>query len=325
MTAKKIFGWKINGLKVWMKKYFLKTLLLYFCNNHTSLLGQDAEAIYQVITMDSMTIQASQDDLDVKKFIDWMIKDQSFYTAFKNLRSAGYTFKNKILILDKKQKLSASYTSLGHQHYTHPCRTMGESEKVISGDFFDRHGDYQYYTSKLYDRLFFTHGTVCVDSTSNASSELSRMEKNVQELKKLMFSPGSKADIPLLGNKTAIFEKQMQPYYDYRIMADSANGRSCFLFEIEVKPMYQEDKEHKTVVKKLQTWFDQDHRQIVKRVYHLVGQTLAYSFDVTMRVDVSSVGDQFFPSIIQYDGSWKVLGKRRENAKFTVEFYNFKP
>ncbi len=301
---------------------FLLVQLQFY--NVMTLFGQDPDAIYQVIELDSLTIQASREDLDVKSYIDWMIQDESFYTAFKNLRYRSYSFQNNIHILDKNQRTIARYASTAYQKYDQSCRTMTEMNKVITGDFMDRKGEYEYYTAKLFDRLFFTHGHVCSDTMPSTAAVPSRMEKQVSELKKLMFAPGTDARVPLLGDKTAIFSEDMRPYYDYRIKADLLNGQSCYLFEVEVKPNFQDEKTHKTVIKKLQTWFDEDNRQILQRTYHLTGKTIAYSFDVTMHVQVTLVKDQYVPTFIEYNGAWKVIGKKREIAKFTVTFSDFK-
>ncbi len=34
-------------------------------------------------------------------------------------------------------------------------------EEKTTGNFYDRKGDYNYYTAELYANLFFTKGTVC--------------------------------------------------------------------------------------------------------------------------------------------------------------------
>ena len=227
-------------------------------------------------------------------------------------------------MLDKNQRTSASYSSTAYQKYDQSCRTMIEINKVITGDFMDHKGEYEYYTAKLFDRLFFTHGRICSDTMPRTATLPSRIEKQVSELKKLMFAPGTDARVPLLGDKTDIFSEEMRPYYDYRIKADLLNGQSCYLFEVEVKPSFQHEKTNKTVIKKLQTWFDEGNRQILQRTYHLAAKTIAYSFDVTMHVQVILVKDQYVPSLIEYDGVWKVIGKKRENAKFTVTFSDFK-
>jgi hypothetical protein len=279
-----------------------------------------------VIELDSFTVQASRvDELNINECISMMIHDQSFYTAFKNLRTASYDFINDILIFKKdRQSVQASYHSIAHQDYTKPCRSMKEYTVQVQGDYFDKSRGYTWYTSRLYDRLFFTHGSICIDSTNKSQSDQDRVESHIQDLKRLIFAPGTPTHVPFLGNKTAIFDADMQPYYDYHLRIDTIQNQPYYLFEVTVKPQFREKGQGKTVVKRLQTWFTIEDHQIVRRDYQLVGNTFAYSFDVTMHVDVTKVGDRFYPSFIQYDGTWKILTKKRESAKFTISFNDFK-
>ena len=303
------------------KSIYLFTLILLGFDNR--LQGQDIDAIKQFITLDSITVIASQQELDIDSFITYIVTDQSFYSAFKNLRSASYDFSNWVEFFPKKKHPAATYNSRARQTYTAPCRQMIESDKVVKGDFYEKTGDYHYYTAKLYDRLFFTHGLSCVDTVSSLNEDKPKgMERHVAELKKLMFSPGVDVRVPLLGSKTTIFEKDMMQYYDYSIAFEEINQQACYRFTIDLKPEYRDKKESKTVIKKLQTWFDQSTHQIVKRKYRIIGKTIAYSFDVMMDIDVISVGRKYFPSMIQYDGNWKIIGRPRENAKFVTLFSN---
>ena len=61
-----------------------------------------------------------------------------------------------------------------------------------------------------------------------------------------------------------------------------------------------------------------------RRDYWLTGNTIAYSFEVAMQVELIKVQDRYFPANIQYDGTWKIVTKKRESAKFTISFSDFK-
>lgn len=317
----KIFG-LINKYK--HSAILIKVLVIYL-TGFSFLCGQNPNEILQIIQLDSITIEANKEDtIDLKGFISMMMNDETFYKGFKNLRNASYSFQNQISIFNKNKIEIAGYSSTAIQDYNPPCRSMTVSDQRNTGDFFDSEGNYKWYTAKLYDRLFFTHGSVCIDSISNAKPEPNRMEKNIEELKRLLFSPGSRTHIPLLGDKTAIFDQEMQPFYDYRFQLDTFNGIECYLFEVEVKPEFRVKNENKTVIKKLSTWFEKNTRQIIRRDYHLVGNTVAYSFDVLMNVDMVNIKDRYFPKNISYDGNWKIFTKKRESAKFTIGFSDFK-
>lgn len=82
------------------KSIYLFTLILLGFDNR--LQGQDIDAIKQFITLDSITVIASQQELDIDSFITYIVTDQSFYSAFKNLRSASYDFSNWAEFFPKK-------------------------------------------------------------------------------------------------------------------------------------------------------------------------------------------------------------------------------
>lgn len=292
-----------------------------------SVYAQENESIYQIIQLDSITIQAEKAGFDVDDFIDLVIRDKSFYEAFRHLRTTTYSFENRIFIFDRKNIEVASYKSLARQFYQSPCRYMAEANKVVQGNFFTKKGDYNYYTAKLYDRMFFTHDTVCIsqeDLTFSNEKDPQGMEKHVGELKKLIFTPGKKANVPLIGHKTAIFEKEMLPYYDYLIGSDTLNGQPSYLFTVRTKEEFRDHQEGKTIIKNLQTWFAKGNLQILKRRYTLAARTLLYHFTVDMDIDLIKVGEIYYPQTISYEGIWKLASKKTERAKFTIGFSQFK-
>ncbi|MDZ4707526.1 MAG: hypothetical protein SH818_03910 [Saprospiraceae bacterium] len=292
-----------------------------------SLSAQEIESIYQIIQLDSITIRAEKEGFDIDDFIDLVIRDKSFYEAFQHLRTIGYTFQNEILMLDRKMEKMASYQSMARQYYKKPCRYMTEETRDVQGRFFTKKGDYKYYTAKLYDRMFFTQDTVCIpegDPAFSVETDPEGMEKHVLELKKLIFNPGKKANVPLIGNKTAIFEKEMWPYYDYSIGSDTLEGQPSYVFTVQTKKEYLLHNPGKTVIKNLQTWFAKGSLQILKRKYTLAANTLLYHFNVNMDIDLIKTGEFYYPQMITYDGIWKVASKKMEHAKFKIRFSQFK-
>ena len=89
--------------------------------------------------------------------------------------------------------------------------------------------------AKMFDRIFFTHGKICEPLVPPPISGGKGIQKHINELKKLMFQPGSPVDVPIIGNRTAIFEPQMRPYYDYALRSRPyKTGQDCYVFEIKV-------------------------------------------------------------------------------------------
>lgn len=270
-----------------------------------------------VVYLDSMTVKASRAGFNVDDFIVQVQTDKTFYQSFKNIRLLPYKANNSILIKNKNQKVKAQYESVIQQNVAENCRTMQILEESVKGNYFKKDKEYRYYTAKLFDRVFYTHGEVCETDEGNENTEQAGgLEKQYNELKKLIFSPGQEADVPLIGKKTAIFSEDMRPYYDFSIKTkDYKDGTPCYVFIATVKPDF---KEQKTVIKYLETWFSRDNFQITARNYHLNYYGLMFDFDVEMKIKLSEVKGEFLPTTISYKGFFDVPLKKPEYGEFNV-------
>ena len=312
---------KINHIIIYLIPLFLAS----------SLLGQPPEKEYAnisaIVFLDSFVVTAKKEGFDVDEFIEIVIEDQTFYQAFHNLRFISYKANNKIVFYDKKNRLTADYQSITKQQSDGRCRSMEVLEESVDGKFHKKSGQYRYYTAKMFDQIFFTKGKVCTERITNFSADTgenrSGIQKNIAELKKLMFQPGQKADVPLIGGKTAIFEPHMAPYYDYRLTTGKYQNKNCYVFSVKVKPEYQEKKTGKTVIKFMETFFEKGSLQVVARNYQLTYKGAAFSFDVNMEVELKKVKNEYYPVNIKYNGFWNIPGKKREKGMFSVDFYQF--
>jgi hypothetical protein len=285
-----------------------------------------ASVIAAQVQLDSVVIVASKSGFDVGDFIRMVQEDESMYEAFHNLRSTSYHFQTTMTFVDKHDEEKATYVSSNSQYYDGSCRTMQTHSENWSGDFFKgKKQKHRYYTYALYDRLFLTHGRVCdgIDQGSSASKERSSMENHVDELKTLIFRPGKKADIPLIGKKTELFSDEMIGLYDFKIDATQCQNVPCYTFTAIVKEDYI-DKENKTVFKSLTTTFSKTDFQVMRRSYHLTQRTAVYLFDVSMDVELEKIGTQYYPSRVSYAGTWNIPTKRKESGSFTITFSEFK-
>lgn len=261
--------------------------------------------------------------LDVASFIKRVKEDTSFYKAFKNLRIVGYTAINDIRMLDKSGKLKASLKSRIQQRVANHCRQMDVLEQKVTGDFFDSRMDYNYYTAAMYAQLFFTKGKICGENNIVGNKEfdvsgLSGMNKHKAQLKMLFFNPGKKIrGLPFISNKTAIFDKSMAGDYDMKI--DYDEDQPAYIFSIKAKP----GSEKNVVVQEMVTWFDPQSFEITARNYSLRYDAGVYDFDVDMKVKMSRVKNLLVPSLITYNGNWKVIFKNRERGVFTATLFDF--
>ncbi|HFC00485.1 MAG TPA: hypothetical protein ENJ53_06730, partial [Phaeodactylibacter sp.] len=223
------------------------------------------------IELDPLVVTASRTGFDVKDFIEMVQNDESFYQAFRNIRTLSYTSDNDLKMFNRKGKIKASYQCQIRQTSDGKCRTMQTFNPIVTGKFYKRKKRIRYYTAKMYDRLFFTHGKGCEsnkieDQAGVADSrQLSGMSKHINELKKLIFYPGKKADVPFIGKKTAIFEKKMAKYYNFTLSSKKYNSEiDCYVFKAEVKPNTPKSK---TVIKYMETFFDKSTFQVIARNY----------------------------------------------------------
>ncbi len=263
--------------------------------------------------------------LDVAAFIERVKKDTTFYKAFRNLHIIGYTSINDIRMLDKDGNTEASLKSKTRQVRTGNCRKMEVLQQQITGDMYDTEGNFNYYTAEMYAGLFFTKDSVCgedniVKGREFSTAGLSGMEKHKQQLKMLFFNPGKKINgLPFISGKTEIFDESMADKYDMSIDLRNYNKNSCYVFTVKVK----NDKRSGVVINEMTTWFNEKTFEIVARNYSLSYDAGVFDFDVRMEVQMTKVGDLLVPAVLQYNGNWKAIFKKREHGVFTATLFDF--
>ena len=276
-----------------------------------------ASAFKVPIELDSFTVHTG---FDVNAFIRRVRNDTTFYKAFKNMRFVPYDAVNDIRVLDKEGSVAASLHSKTHQNYKDRCRNTQVLEQSVTGDFFDRHGDYNYYTAELFAYLFFAKDPVCNESDVVAGSMDTKaggkMGKSKYQLQQLIFNPGSRVNgVPFMGDRASVFDEGEAEKYDFKITQEQCGGESCFVFRIKPKA----GEERHALYNELTTWFRKGDYSIVARDYSLSYSNLLYDFDVRMKVRTQQVGTKLYPTHIEYDGNWHVLTKKRERVRFSVD------
>lgn len=309
-------------MKKWYWNYSFVILLgcLPLASNAQVL---DTNTYFAPILIDEVIVNSNKDGFNIGDFINRIKTDTTFYKAFRSMHLVTYNAENDVRIFEKKgSKLKASLKSETKQVYRDGCRTMNVLEENVTGDFYDKKGNYNYYTAELYASLFFTKGKICgedniVKGKLEEESGGSSIEKNKAKLKQLMFNPGSKiSGIPFMGNKSAIFDPEIAKMYDFKLSVDVRNGVDCYVFEATPKREYLSD----VVYKQFKTWFRQSDYSIISRDYALAYNTLAYDFDVVIHVDLEQRGNMLLPSFISYRGNWFAFTKGREKVIFTAKF-----
>ncbi len=314
----------------------INRLMLGFCVLLCSLLS-----VIKLIAQDSTLIidekrftlseVVVRNNLDYKMLLEQIKEDTTFYKAFKNLRILGFSSYNNIQMTDKQGKTIASLASKTRQNRVNGCRTMDVLEEKVTGDFYDRSGDYNYTTPELYASLFFTKGTICGETNIVAGRKRSiggkkGIEKHKEQLKMLFFNPGKKiAGIPFIGDKLDLYDETAHKYYDYRLDIEEYKGELCYVFSIMPKANLGFIKNDRIVVDQMVTWFNMKTMSVLARNYSLSYKAGVYDFDVSMEVEMTNLGNNLIvPKTLRYKGNWDVIFKKRERAIFTATLFDFK-
>jgi hypothetical protein len=287
----------------------------------------DVQAVRNVVTLSEVVVRS---DLNIPKFLQRIKYDTSYYKSFKNLHVLGYTSLNYIRMMDKKGKTKAAMESKTRQNVKNGCRTMDVLEENTTGDFYDSHHDYNYYTAELYATFFFSKGMVCGENNIVKGSDLNvhgkhGLDKHTEQLKMLFFNPGKRIPgIPFIGDKLDVFDPQIASHYDFSIDTSDLNGHPCYIFRIETKKDLTSSQRDDIVFDNITTWFDQRTMEIIGRNYDLSYGAGVYNFDVHMQVEMTKFGEYTVPQILRYSGNWYLMFKGREKGMFTATLYDFK-
>jgi hypothetical protein len=307
----------------------LNVLLILLC----IILAADSANAQQKDTLDGRVITLSEviirSNTDIHGFMDRVKSDTSFYKAFRNLRVLEFSSLNDIRMLGKKGEQKASLNSRTKQFAFGGCRYTTKIEEQTTGDFYDRRGNYNYYTAELYSSLLFAFDTVCgetniVKGTERNIRSKKGLEKNKEQLKMLFFNPGMKIPgIPLMGNKAALFEDDMSKWYDYSIDLQEKNGQAYYVFKVKGKSAEEGGDPGKVVIDEMVTWFDYKTFEVKSRTYSLSYDAGVYSFNVQVEVELSHFNEFLVPTLIRYIGNWNVVTRKRERGVFTATLFDF--
>lgn len=287
----------------------------------------DNERLAKMVTLTEVTVRT---DINVAKFIERVKSDTTFYKAFRSLHLVGFTSLNDIRLRDKKNNVIASLQSKTIQSRKDNCRSMEIVNEQTTGDFYDKHKEYNYYTAELYAGLFFTNGEVCGESNIVKGIELNPrsqkgIEKHKQQLKILFFNPGKKiSGIPLMGDKIDIFDPDRAKLYDFLIDYDDYDNKPCYIFSIKAKQDLSGGEKDKIVIDSMITWFDPHTMEVLARKYDMSYDAGVYDFNVHMEVQMTRFGKYLLPKTLRYVGTWDVPFKKRERGVFTATLFDFK-
>jgi len=312
-----------------MKTKLYTSFCLFILSHFTLVLSAQTdpyEGLLEAIWLDSMTITEKKMGFDVDNFIDIVRSDTSFYQAFKNLRIVSHKANHEQEFFNDKGKMIDFYKAKTELINSGKCKEIKFLSKDNSSNYMKKNGERKYLTAKLYERVFLPVGKICQSETYNEKSSKSEglIDYYYGELKRFIFQPGEKANIPLIGNKTALFSDKMRKYYRYGIESKNYNdGTPCYVFTIKVKEEFEDKKSGKTVIKFMETYFSRKDFQVMGRKYEVVYPGPFFSFNITVQVDLDYLGKkEYLPKTVHYNGKWDIPGRKREIGKFKMSIIN---
>lgn len=284
------------------------------------------DTLLKHITLDEFVVSAQADGFSVESFVDQVMNDTTFYQSFLNTKYFPHAVKSDLIVRNKKEKETATLARTAHFVRTGAMAELLVDTEKETGRLRDRKGEMRFLTAEMYDDVFFPKGPFIASNTIRSREQeidkSSRFDRYKSELKKFMFNPGQEiASVPFIGDKLALFEPEMTPYYDYRIWSDTRDGRACWVFSADTK----KGEEKETVIQEMSTWFDQETDMVLAREYHLLHTSILLDFDITIKVRNSMMDDVLVPSRVDYSGEWDIPFKKVEIVKFWLDYTGWKP
>jgi hypothetical protein len=300
----------------------LRTLLTA-CACATALVSSaQIERIAAKVELDEVVITAQKEGFNVEAFIRQVMDDTTFHKAFLNTRYHPHRLRSVLNVRAKDEKETASLFRTGYLHRNADKVYLRLDTVHETGKLRDRDSTFRYLTVEMYDDVFFPKGEITADNTV-ASRDLelqrgSKLERYKSELKKFMFDPGSEiGTVPFIGHKLALFNEDMAPLYDFGIRADERNGHQCWVFSAEAKPEFRDGR---TVIKKMDTWFDHVTNNVIARQYRIAHSSVILDFDIKIRVENTIIDGALVPTLVDYDGDWDIPLKKRELIRFVLTY-----
>jgi hypothetical protein len=274
------------------------------------------------IALDSVVISAIRQGLDIQDLLDIMQYDSTLYIAFNQLHFTNYIYENELKALNNKGKVEASKVEKVAQLYASNCRKQEITTQTIQGNFKNKKGEDRYYTAELFNRTLYNANQVCNEKPKTNWKAYLYNDKtggHLEAIKKVIFNPGNPVNLPLIGDKFALFDKSMKPFYDYSIDRKIVNNEECFVFTIKVKPEFAASRKD-VVVRKLVTSFRRSDFQIIQRDYEMFYKGAAVKLGVKMKIDLAQQSAQTLPTRMEYDGYFNVPLKKPEHIQFITDF-----
>ena len=304
-----------------MKFYYL--IICFSILVNYQLFAQDT--LLPIVQLDDVVISEEKNGFSVDDFIYYVKNDTSFYKGFKHLRYYQHSYKSELNIYNKKNNKIGVLNRIG-VHYSDSNKACVIDDSLFySGKIYKRNGDYKYYTTKAFDEVFFPYDTVNISLNINKKKNDGESQ-NIQDAKTIGFSIGTdnvKQSKGGANKRFAIFDVDMQKYYDYIISDTTYLSRPCYVFTVKVKENLSNKDKENALIRKVLSYFDKENFKVIYREYKFVYKNWLIDLDMDVIVNLDYVKNIHVPVKIQYNGFWKVLFFKKERADFNLDLYNY--
>jgi hypothetical protein len=302
-----------------MKKLFLILFQILALN----LLAQDT--LLKVIQLDDVIISEDNNGFTVEDFIHYVKKDTTFYKGFKHLRYYQHKYSSSLNIYNKKNKKIGVLNKNGTHFSDGESAFVVDDSLYVEGKIFKRNGSHKYYTTEAFDEVFFPYDSINVSLEIN-NNKNKEESQNVRDAKTIGFSIGTDNVEQSKGGakkKLAIFDIDMQKYYDYIISDTVYNDLPCYVFTVKVKENLENKQIEKALIRKVLSYFDKENFNVIYREYKFVYDNWFINLNMDVIVHLDYVGGIHVPTKILYDGFWKVLFFKKERADFNLKLFDY--
>jgi len=279
-----------------------------------------------VIFLNDVVISEENNGFSVEDFVKYVKQDTTFYMGFKHLRFYSHNYASELNIFDKKGKTIGTLKKVG-VHYSDGNKAWIVNDTIIdNGKIFKRNGNYKFYTPEAFDEVFFPSDSI--DVSLRISEDKNKDDsQNMRDAKTIGFSIGTDGVEQSKGGvskKLAIFDIQMQQYYDYIIGETTYNKKECYTFTIKVKEGMSVKDKKRALVRKIVSFFDKENFKVIYREYKFVYSNWFLDLDIDITVNMNYVNGINIPTDIYYKGFWDVIFFKAERAEFRLKNSDFK-
>jgi len=308
--------------KLSMKKASV-IVLLVFCFSNTfsqQIKRYNPDTVKTIVVDTAVATIRARGGLYVQDFIDQILRDTSFYEAFRNMKKYAFTAENRVYTYDKKDKVEGKiYRKLKHSNAagTHKIQYLAKRD---SGQVYKHNGKYELYTVEMFDYIFMNAYNSDFVEGGDSPNPGGKNESYKDKLKTLIFSPGRPiSGIPFISKKTEIFGPDLKGYYRYEFAKGTyLDSIPVYRFKVVQRPSLLDEQKDDVMIKELTTIFDQRNFQILGRYVDMKFKNFVMDFNVQMNIELNRFDGELLPIKISYQGNWDVPFHKEERASFLV-------